>query len=222
MDGILGLLDEGRTYMLSPEGTPAAQQQMVVNTLSWLMTPVLPPFYRIFMSGIVPCRENGDPDWLVDGFAKLVSVLPENIQSKLAPGTQLGPWFYAPALTSFVTPTFFGFLVGPSTINRREDGQLGGLVVEKCKFLQESSCKGMCLNICKLPAQSFFTEGLGLPLSVNPNFETQECQWSFGQTPLPPSEDPLWPNGCVTGCPTRSIVKEMGRAGDQAEYSGCE
>ena len=75
------------------------------------------------------------------GFAKLVSVLPENIQSKLAPGTQLGPWFYAPALTSFVTPTFFGFLVGPSTINRREDGQLGGLVVEKCKFLQESSCK---------------------------------------------------------------------------------
>ena len=70
-----------------------------------------------------------------------MSVLPEDLQPKLAPGTQLGPWFYAPALTSFVTPTFFGFLVGPSTINRREDGQLGGLVVEKCKFLQESSCK---------------------------------------------------------------------------------
>lgn len=80
----------------------------------------------------------------------------------------------------------------------------------------------MCLNICKLPAQSFFTDDLGLPLTVNPNFETQECQWSFGQTPVPPSEDPLWPNGCVTGCPTRGIVKEMGRAGDQAEYGGCE
>ena len=34
--------------------------------------------------------------------------------------------FYAPFLTSFITPTFFGFLVGPSYPNRRKDGQLGG------------------------------------------------------------------------------------------------
>ena len=37
--------------------------------------------------------------------------------------------------------------------NRRRDGALGGLVVDKCKFLQESGCKGMCMNQCKLPAQ---------------------------------------------------------------------
>eukprot|EP00966_Prymnesium_polylepis_P331837 7387402-Prymnesium_polylepis.2 len=47
----------------------------------------------------------------------------------------------------------FGFLVGPSQVNLRSDGELGGLVVTKCKFLQESNCKGMCLNSCKLPAQ---------------------------------------------------------------------
>ena len=96
-------------------------------------------------------------------------------------GKQIGPWFYAPFLTSFVTPTFFGFLVGPSRVNRRKDGQLGGLVVEKCKFLQESGCKGLCLHQCKLPAQGFFKEELGLPLTVTPNFATQECQWSFGE-----------------------------------------
>jgi len=46
------------------------------------------------------------------------------------------------------------------------------LVVKKCKFLQESNCKGMCLNSCKLPAQQLFDE-LGVPLRVSPNFETQ-------------------------------------------------
>ena len=35
------------------------------------MTPVLPPFYRIFMGGIVPSRERGDPAWLVDGAQRL-------------------------------------------------------------------------------------------------------------------------------------------------------
>jgi hypothetical protein len=108
--GIEGLLEQGRTYMLQPNQTPEAQHRMVYNTLGGLMTPALPPFYRIFMSGIVPKSLDGE-------------------------GKQWGPWFYAPFLTSFVTPTFFGFLVGPSYPNRRKDGQLGGLVVEKCKFL---------------------------------------------------------------------------------------
>ena len=122
--GIKGLLEQGRQYMTMelPEGVTyadhtKAQHTMVKNTLGGLMTPVLPPFYRIFMSGIVP-KLGTDYD-----------------------GKQIGPWFYAPWLTSIVTPTFFGFLVGPSYPNRRSDGQRGGLVVEKCKFLQESGCK---------------------------------------------------------------------------------
>ena len=44
-------------------------------------------------------------------------------------------------------------LTGPSRTNRRIDGQLGGIVVEKCKFLQESGCKGLCLHQCKLPVR---------------------------------------------------------------------
>jgi Beta-carotene isomerase D27-like, C-terminal len=181
--GIDGLLEQGRTFMLQPNQTDDAQHRMVRDTLRGLMTPVLPPFYRVFMSGIVPSIFGTEWD-----------------------GKQLGPWFYAPFLTSFVTPTFFGFLVGPSYPNRRKDGQLGGLVVEKCKFLQESGCKGLCLHQCKLPAQQFFKEELGLPLTVSPNFVTQECQWSFGEEPLPPSEDPSFPKGCLVGCESRKAL----------------
>ena len=189
-EGILGLLEQGRTFMLQPGQTPEAQHKMVSDTLGGLMTPVLPPFYRIFMSGIVP-KLGTDYD-----------------------GKQFGPWFYAPFLTSFVTPTFFGFLVGPSYPNRRKDGELGGLVVEKCKFLQESGCKGLCLHQCKLPAQQFFQEELGLPLTVSPNFVTQECQWSFGETPLPPNEDPSFPKGCLVGCESRKAIAASGSKAD--------
>jgi len=120
-------------------------------------------------------------------------------------------WFYAPYLTSVVTPTFFAFLVGPSRPNRRrDDGQRGGLLVEKCKFLQESGCKGLCLHQCKLPAQQFFRDELGLALTVSPNFETQECQWSFGEEPLEPNDDPSFPKGCLVGCESRRQVAEMG------------
>jgi hypothetical protein len=52
-------------------------------------------------------------------------------------------------------------------VNLRSDGGLGGLVVTKCKFLQESNCKGMCLNSCKLPAQQLFDQ-LGAQASFEP------------------------------------------------------
>jgi hypothetical protein len=178
-EGIIGLLEQGRTFMLQPGQTPEAQHKMVYDTLGGLMTPVLPPFYRIFMSGIVP-KLGTDFD-----------------------GKQIGPWFYAPFMTAVVTPTFFAFLVGPSYPNRRKDGYPGGLIVEKCKFLQESGCKGLCLNQCKQPAQQFFQNELGLPLTVSPNFVTQECQWSFGEKPLPVEEDPSFPKGCLAGCESR-------------------
>ena len=199
--GIEGLVVQGRSYMTKdlPEGVTYSehadeQHDMVKTVLGRLMTPVLPPFYRIFMSGIVPANNN----------------LPESIRGK-----QLGPWFYAPYLTSIVTPIFFGFLVGPSYPNRRKDGQRGGLVVEKCKFLQESQCKGLCLHQCKLPAQEFFAQNLGLELTVSPNFVTQECQWSFGERPLEVQEDSSFPVGCLVGCESRKgMAVKKGTKGD--------
>lgn len=207
--GIKGLLEEGRHYMLSVEGTPENQHAFVRRTLAGLMTPVLPPFYRLFMSGIVPCKAKNDPEWLVKFTDIVVDNLPDYLKEKVKPGQQFGPLFYAPFLTSVVTPVFLNFLVGPSTVNYRKDGNLGGILVNKCKFLQESGCKGLCLHQCKLPAEQFFADELGLPLTVSPNFATQECQWSWGEVPLPPAEDPSFPEGCLVDCPTAPIRKSM-------------
>ena len=162
--GITGLLAE--MLVLARKSDVDTQKNAVLFTLRDLMTPLLPPFYRFFV-------------------------------------TQK-PW--QDFSTSVVAPIVFGYLVGPSTVNRRSDGQLGGLVVHRCKFLQDSGCKGLCLHSCKLPAQELFQEDLGVPLSVMPNFQTLECQWSWGQEPLLPTQDPKWPKGCLPDCPSRHLL----------------
>lgn len=141
LSGIKGLLDEGRYYKLSEEGQAndsKNQHKFVKNVLGGLLTPFLPPFYRIFMAGIIPCKENGDPDWLVSATNSVLEAIPTDwsVKQQLVPGKQLGPWFYAPLLTSAVTPPFLAFLLGPCQVNFRKDGQLGGMVAQKCKFLQ--------------------------------------------------------------------------------------
>ena len=202
--GIRGLLEQGRTYMVQQKDHPPdAQHRMVQNTLRDLMTPILPPFYRIFMSGIIPKVQlpfNNNND---------------NIITLHAEEKQYGPWFYAPFLTSYITPIFFKFLVGPSHPNRhRETGAYGGLLVTKCKFLQESNCKGLCLHQCKIPAQNFFNTTLGLSLNVVPNFVTQECQWSFNEMPITPvSDDPSFPVGCIRGCTSRMTMNDAATTG---------
>ena len=69
--------------------SPAQQQLVLIRTLRVLMTPVLPPFYRIFMGGVVPSIERGDPQWLVDAVQSVVRKLPAGMAERLAPGTQL-------------------------------------------------------------------------------------------------------------------------------------
>lgn len=44
-----------------------------------------------------------------------------------------------------------------------------------------------------------------MPLTVSPNFITQECQWSFGEIPIIHSNDPDFPKGCIKGCETRLV-----------------
>ena len=48
--------------MLSADGAaPEAQQGALIRTLRTLMTPALPPFYRIFMGGVVPSHDLPTP-----------------------------------------------------------------------------------------------------------------------------------------------------------------
>ena len=85
-----------------------------------------------------------------------------------------------------------------------------------------SNNTGMCLHSCKAPAQELF-DSLGLPLRVSPNFDTQECQWNFGEVAPEPQNDPTWPKGCLVGCGTRETVAEMRRTnnGTMADVANC-
>ncbi|KAF6993557.1 hypothetical protein CFC21_010433 [Triticum aestivum] len=51
-----------------------------------------------------------------------------------------------------------------------------GVFVEKCKYLEESKCLGICINTCKLPTQTFFKDHMGVDLYMEPNFEDYSCQ----------------------------------------------
>lgn len=43
--------------------------------------------------------------------------------------------------------------------------------IQRCRYLESVQCKGACASICKLPTQTFFTEDLGMPVTMTPNFD---------------------------------------------------
>ncbi len=140
--GIRGLLEEGRQVKLSERGgvnDSHFQHLFVKNVLTTLLTPYMPPFYRIFLSGMLPSKARNDPKWLVATVEHIKHLLPDNSlwRQQYADNTmKFMPWFYGPFLTSLVSPFMMHFLVGPSRPNRRRDGKRGGMLVEKCKYLQ--------------------------------------------------------------------------------------
>jgi hypothetical protein len=77
-------------------------------------------------------------------------------------GTALFRRFFAdkPEVNARITPAFFRWLVGPSATNDApESNRRGtGVLIEKCRFLDESGCKGLCLNMCQ---QVRILSGLG-------------------------------------------------------------
>lgn len=38
-----------------------------------------------------------------------------------------------------------------------------------CRFLEEANCVGMCINLCKLPTQSFIKDSLGMSVNMVPS-----------------------------------------------------
>lgn len=85
----------------------------------------------------------------------------------------------------------FPWLIGPCDVVEAEvtgaDGktrrQQSDVHIQKCRYLEESGCVGLCVNLCKVPTQRFFTEQLGIPLTMTPNFEDLSCEMVFGQVP---------------------------------------
>ena len=151
----------------------------------------------------------------------------QTIAGPLAPivyRTFMSPWPWAPFFTALFTPFFFKFLVGPNKVDLREDETLGGVYVERCRFLEETNCKGLCMNMCKIPTQEFFAEQMGLDMTMSPNFETHECRLSFGLKAPNVEEDVSIPKGCLGGCSSATFfveqeTKEKGQSGENENES---
>ncbi|KAL6500249.1 hypothetical protein OROHE_025615 [Orobanche hederae] len=81
--------------------------------------------------------------------------------------------------------------------------------VEKCKYLEESKCVGVCINTCKLPTQAFFKEYMGIPLVMEPNFSDYSCQFKFGLLPPLTEDDSALKEPCLQICPTANRRREI-------------
>ncbi|KAF6136232.1 hypothetical protein GIB67_001641 [Kingdonia uniflora] len=127
----------------------------------------------------------------------LLSMLPPGAPAqfrKLFPPTR-----WAAEFNAALTVPFFHWLVGPSEVVEVEVNgvkQRSGVLIKKCRYLENSGCVGQCVNMCKIPTQDFFTNEFGLPLTMIPNFEDMSCEMVYGQVPPPLEEDPVITQPC--------------------------
>lgn len=135
-------------------------------------------------------------------------------------------WMFAapfPAFSSrmnaWATYTFGTWLMGECEVNDckidgdsltgdDKNGIQQGLLVKRCRFLEESGCASVCVNSCKIPTQKFFMEDMGLPLTMTPDYETFECQFSFGLTPTLEDEILAKTTPCLARCPSSGAVRK--------------
>ncbi len=117
-------------------------------------------------------------------------------------------------LNAWFAAQLFEWLVGPCEVEEAEvnlpDGtvrsQPSAVHIKKCRYLVDSGCVGMCVNMCKVPTQTFFTEKFGIPLTMTPNFEDLSCKMIFGQSPSPTELDEAYTQPCLKRqCPTASL-----------------
>ena len=108
-------------------------------------------------------------------------------------------------LNAWFATLLFEWLVGPCEVTevevRGENGQLrpqnSGVHIRKCRYLEQSGCVGMCINMCKLPTQDFFTQKFGIPLTMTPNFEDLSCEMIFGKISPPLEEEKAYTQPCL-------------------------
>ncbi|CAN0879090.1 Beta-carotene isomerase D27, chloroplastic, partial [Linum grandiflorum] len=112
----------------------------------------------------------------------------------------------AAVMVARVTQLSCQWLMGKCSVNTVDlpDGTSwqSGVFVERCKYLEESKCVGICINTCKLPTQTFFKDYMGVPLLMEPNFTDYSCQFKFGVAAPRPEDDVAVKEPCLEICPT--------------------
>ena len=142
------------------------------------------------------------PTWFVARHASVLSVLltywlvgkseVQDVDAALLDADARAGWGNTP--TGWVP----GFALGGKW--RPAVGASQGVLVERCRVLEASGCASVCANVCKAPTQDFFTHGVGLPLTMVPDYETQSCTLIFGASPPPLADDEAFTHGCLASC----------------------
>ncbi|GAB4841784.1 hypothetical protein Ancab_022508 [Ancistrocladus abbreviatus] len=129
--------------------------------------------------------------------------------------TPIGGGRLAAMMVARVTALTCRWLMGSCKVNSISlpDGSLceSGVFVERCKYLEESKCVGICVNTCKLPTQTFFKDYMGIPLLMEPSFSDYSCQFKFGVLPPLPENDSVFREPCLEICPNKTRQLEATR-----------
>ncbi|XP_058083246.1 beta-carotene isomerase D27, chloroplastic isoform X2 [Magnolia sinica] len=116
-------------------------------------------------------------------------LLLELFQILIAP---IGRGKVAAMMVARVTALSCQWLMGPCTVNSVElpggSACSSGVFIERCKYLEESKCVGICINTCKQPTQ-----------------------FNFGVHPPPLAEDKALSEPCLEICPNATRRRELGR-----------
>ncbi|KAK7278169.1 hypothetical protein RJT34_23194 [Clitoria ternatea] len=127
----------------------------------------------------------------------------------------LGGGKLAAMMVARVTALTCQWLMGPCKVNSVDlpDGTScsSGVYVERCKYLEESKCVGICTNTCKFPTQAFFKDHMGVPLLMEPNFGDYSCQFKFGVLPPLPEDDTVFKEPCLEACPNAAQRRMIAR-----------
>jgi len=85
-----------------------------------------------------------------------------------------------------------------------------GLLIEKCRFLETSGCLSTCIHACKIPTQRFFSEDMGLSVTLTPNVTDLSCRFEFNRVPEPLETDPIFKEPCLRMCTSSRKVNAAG------------
>ncbi|ONK63212.1 uncharacterized protein A4U43_C07F12550 [Asparagus officinalis] len=125
----------------------------------------------------------------------------------------IGGGIVASMMVARATALSCKWLMGPCSVNSVDlpDGSscTSGVFVERCKYLEESKCIGICTSTCKLPTQTFFKDYMGVPLHMEPNFSDYSCQFKFGVPAPLPSCDEALQQACLEICPNANRRREL-------------
>ncbi len=134
----------------------------------------------------------------------LYSIVPEVVLSLIRRFFNPSQWVCE--WNAWFATILFEWLVGPCEQkevevmgeNHQARIQKSCVHIKKCRYLEASGCVGLCLNVCKVPTQSFFTQGFGIPVTMTPNFEDFSCDMVFGKPPQPLENEPEYHEPCLT------------------------